>query len=173
MSTRGGRFTQQEVAYLQSTAAVDRATTSRITYSAAFKRESLRRYLNGESPVKLFREAGLPPELVGYKRIGRAFSRWKENKDAILSAEPEDDQPNSAYSSVDANARLVTELPQFDGALPNVPGEYSLRRFDVRDTLIVQQIRYFAQLENQIISLKAIIAAHDKGTGAAADDENA
>lgn len=92
MSTRGGRFTQQEVAYLQSTAAVDRATTSRITYSAAFKRESLRRYLNGESPVKLFREAGLPPELVGYKRIGRAFSRWKENKDAILSAEPEDDQ---------------------------------------------------------------------------------
>ena len=173
MSTRGGRFTQQEVAYLQSTAAVDRATTSRITYSAAFKRESLRRYLNGESPVKLFREAGLPPELVGYKRIGRAFSRWKENKDAILSAEPEDDQPNSAYSSVDANARLVTELPQFDGALPNVPGEYSLRRFDVRDTLIVQQIRYIAQLENQIISLKAIIAAHDKGTGASADDENA
>lgn len=32
---------------------------------------------------------------------------------------------------------------------------------------------YRSAVENQIISLKAIIAAHDKGTGAAADDENA
>ena len=36
------------------------------------------RYLAGESPTKIFREAGLPPELVGYKRIERSVARWKD-----------------------------------------------------------------------------------------------
>ena len=57
--------------------AVANVTRSRITYAEAFRRSCLRRYINGESPVKLFREAGLDPSLVGYKRIARCFARWK------------------------------------------------------------------------------------------------
>ena len=38
---------------------------ARIVYSPWFKRDCLKRYRAGESATRLFRAAGLPPELVG------------------------------------------------------------------------------------------------------------
>ncbi len=40
--------------------AVANVTEDRITYSDAFKQVCVIRYLAGESPTKIFREAGLP-----------------------------------------------------------------------------------------------------------------
>ena len=77
MATGGGAFSAEEMRYLMNLPAVANVTRSRITYAEAFRRSCLRRYINGESPVKLFREAGLDPSLVGYKRIARCFARWK------------------------------------------------------------------------------------------------
>ncbi|NEG55241.1 HTH domain-containing protein [Bifidobacterium platyrrhinorum] len=71
-------FTKEEVAYLYSLPAVSRVIDGRITYDKAFKRECVRQYLAGRSPSRIFREAGLDPELVGYKRIERCMARWKE-----------------------------------------------------------------------------------------------
>lgn len=79
MNTGGGAFSPEEVAYLRTLPAVAEATPNRITYAERFKCECLRRYLAGESPVELFREAGLDPALVGYKRIERSFARWRAN----------------------------------------------------------------------------------------------
>lgn len=50
----------------------------RITYTESFKHNCMRRYHAGESPVELFREAGLDPSLIGYKRIERCFARWRK-----------------------------------------------------------------------------------------------
>lgn len=71
-------FSRDEIAYLYSLPAVERVTHGRITYSEQFKRECMRQYAMGESPAKVFREAGLGSELVGYKRIERCIARWKK-----------------------------------------------------------------------------------------------
>lgn len=71
----GGVFSDEEIQLLRELPAVANVTRNRITYSDAFKQVCTIRYLAGESPTKIFREAGLPPELVGYKRIERSVAR--------------------------------------------------------------------------------------------------
>ncbi|MBT1173280.1 hypothetical protein JS528_07940 [Bifidobacterium sp. MA2] len=93
-------FTEQQVAYLESLPAVDHVTSTRITYAKDFRRRSLVRYLHGASPTALFREAGLDPKLVGYKRIERCFARWKEQAEADGTID--DDAPEEP---IDANER--------------------------------------------------------------------
>lgn len=73
----GGAFTDEEIQLLRGLSAVANVTRDRITYSDTFKQVCTIRYLAGESPTKIFREAGLPPDLVGYKRIERSVTRWK------------------------------------------------------------------------------------------------
>lgn len=73
----GGSFSSEEIQLLRGLAAVSNVTQDRITYSDTFKQVCTIRYLAGESPTKIFREAGLPPDLIGYKRIERSVARWK------------------------------------------------------------------------------------------------
>lgn len=75
-----GRFTQEEQVYLLSLSAVEAIADDRIiVYSLTFKKNCLKRYFAGDRPAQIFADAGLPKELVGYKRIERSFSRWKES----------------------------------------------------------------------------------------------
>lgn len=74
MCNGGGAFSPEEVEYLRSLPVVAEATSRRITYTESFKHNCMRRYHAGESPVELFREAGLDPSLIGYKRIERCFA---------------------------------------------------------------------------------------------------
>ena len=37
----------------------------------------MRRYAEGGSPAAIFREAGLDPKIIGYKRVERCIARWK------------------------------------------------------------------------------------------------
>lgn len=83
---RGREFTDDELDYLRGLPAVERVTPLRIVYTDDFKRACLSRYLMGDSPVRMFREAGLSPELVGYKRIERCFSRWRADAERILGS---------------------------------------------------------------------------------------
>lgn len=70
-------FTNDEITYLRSLRAVARVSNGRIRYTEAFKRECMRRYGAGESPAKIFRDAGLDSSLIGYKRIERCIARWR------------------------------------------------------------------------------------------------
>ena len=74
----GGAFSDEEIQLLRGLPAVSNVTRDRITYSDTFRQVCTIRYLAGESPTKIFREAGLPPELVGYKRIVRSVARCKD-----------------------------------------------------------------------------------------------
>ncbi|RSX53482.1 hypothetical protein D2E25_0805 [Bifidobacterium goeldii] len=71
-------FTERQRAYLESLPAVQSVGAKRIRYTEAFRDECLKRYCEGESPAELFREAGLDPKMLGYKRIERAFARWRQ-----------------------------------------------------------------------------------------------
>lgn len=88
-----------ELQMLRDLPAVANVSKDRITYSNAFKQVCVIRYLAGESPTKIFREAGLPPELIGYKRIERSVARWKS---AVLKS--------VSGSSDMSNGEIITEL---------------------------------------------------------------
>ena len=68
---------QHTVDYVSSLPAVESATNDRITYTDEFKHRIAAGYRNGQSPVAMFRAAGLGPELIGYKRIERCVARWR------------------------------------------------------------------------------------------------
>ncbi|MFZ2696843.1 MAG: hypothetical protein WAZ08_03320 [Bifidobacterium adolescentis] len=95
----GGSFSMDELQMLRDLPAVANVSKDRITYSNAFKQVCVIRYLAGESPTKIFREAGLPPELIGYKRIERSVARWKA---AVLKS--------VNGSSNMSNGEIITEL---------------------------------------------------------------
>ena len=95
----GGSFSTDELQMLRNLPAVANVSKDRITYSNAFKQVCVIRYLAGESPTKIFREAGLPPELIGYKRIERSVARWKA---AVLKS--------VNGSSNMSNGEIITEL---------------------------------------------------------------
>ena len=95
----GGVFSDEEIQLLRGLPAVANVTRNRITYSDAFKQVCTIRYLAGESPTKIFREAGLPPDLVGYKRIERSVARWKA---AVLKS------VNGSGNM--SNGEIITEL---------------------------------------------------------------
>lgn len=108
MSNGGGMFSPEEVAYLKTLPAVAEATARRITYSEAFKQSCMRRYHAGESPVKLFREAGLDPALIGYKRIERCFARWRKSSSDAMAGSQYDDRLDAASAHVLASMQTVT-----------------------------------------------------------------
>lgn len=89
----------EELQMLRDLPAVANVSKDRVTYSNAFKQVCVIRYLAGESPTKIFREAGLPPELIGYKRIERSVARWKA---AVLKS--------VNGSSNMSNGEIITEL---------------------------------------------------------------
>lgn len=89
----------EELQMLRDLPAVANVSKDRITYSNAFKQVCVIRYLAGESPTKIFREAGLPPELIGYKRIERSVARRKA---AVLKS--------VNGSSNMSNGEIITEL---------------------------------------------------------------
>lgn len=68
---------KRTVEYVRSLPAVANATSDRITYTEEFKHRVAAGRRRGESPVAMFREAGLGPEVIGYKRIERCVARWR------------------------------------------------------------------------------------------------
>ncbi len=72
-----GEFSAKELEYLRGLDAVESVEPSRITYSAAFKEEFVRRYRAGEKPKAIFESVGLYADLLGYKRIERACAHWR------------------------------------------------------------------------------------------------
>ncbi|PJM74343.1 hypothetical protein CS006_03295 [Bifidobacterium primatium] len=124
-------FLEEEIDYLNSLPAVRHATQARITYEDAFKLECLRRDRRGESPARIFREAGLGSELVGSKRIERCMSRWRSD-------------PN-----------LQTALERYDESTRVLAATGGT---DPRDILIREQATRIAALEIEVRRLRALLS---------------
>ena len=159
MSNGGGMFSPEEVAYLKTLPAVAEATARRITYSEAFKQSCMRRYHAGESPVKLFREAGLDPALIGYKRIERCFARWRKSSSDAMAGSRYDDRLDAASAHVLASMQTVTsdrspsqsQAPLRAITFPAASRDGSV---DVRDLMIYQQVRRIDELEQEVGTLR-------------------
>lgn len=134
-------FSGELVAYLRSLPAVAGASSTRIVYADWFRRDCVRRYRAGEHPVDLFREAGLDPKLIGYKRIERAFARWRaEARVPALPAGRPRKAPNDPAESAD----------DVISGTDSAGGGDAVIRSDPRDLLIEQQIHYIHYLEERL-----------------------
>lgn len=159
------RFTQSEIHYLKMLPAVRDVTSSRISYSDEFRESATRRYLAGESPVEIFREAGLDPRLIGYKRIERAFARWRGSATeiprrgrtdsfALFAATPSarldhsDRQRQSTAAGTSAEPSSSTASPAASSA-PFPESSEDSDSEDPRDRLIAKQALRIAELERQ------------------------
>lgn len=80
MTGKAKPFDKQTQRYLRTLPAVNAVTATRIYYTDEFRREVMRQYDAGGSPVAIFRENGLDPKIIGYKRIERAIARWKSDE---------------------------------------------------------------------------------------------
>ncbi len=81
-------FTPSEMNYFRKLKAVKKVTPKRLYYTEGFQRHAIEQYKAGETPSRIFLRAGLHPQLIGYKRIERAFHRW-------LQPDREDDMPEN------------------------------------------------------------------------------
>ena len=136
------------------------------------------RYHAGESPVELFREAGLDPSLIGYKRIERCFARWRKiacrmGTDRLVSVDGNGGVVPSASADVAPSAESAevarsavsqpvqptqTTETQSNATLPaprNAAEVPILSGGDVRDLLIAQQVRRIDELEREVAALRA------------------
>ena len=81
-------FDDDEIDYLRSLPAVNSVGRNRIRYTDQFREYCMQRYRAGDSPTGIFRDVGLDPSLIGYKRIERCIARWKMMEPADDDAEP-------------------------------------------------------------------------------------
>lgn len=122
MARSGGRFSDEEIRQLRKLPSVANVTHDRITYSDTFRHVCVIRYLAGESPTKIFREAGLPPELIGHKRIERCVARWKAA--AMKSAKASEDMDDRQVMArlVERYERALVMQQNLDRRLDRLAG---------------------------------------------------
>ncbi len=72
-------LSKEDIKKISKLPAVKKVTEAgRIYYREEFQEHFLEEYSAHGKPTRIFREAGLTPKLIGYKRIERATARWKE-----------------------------------------------------------------------------------------------
>ena len=70
-------FTDEQMRLLKRNDAISEVSRTRIYYREWFQMQAIMKNRLGMGPTRIFTEAGLPPSLVGYKRIERCMSRWR------------------------------------------------------------------------------------------------
>ena len=158
----GGAFSDEEIQLLRGLPAVANVTRDRITYSDTFKQVCTIRYLAGESPTKIFREAGLPPDLVGYKRIERSVARWKAAAIKSVSGSDHMDDSEIIAQLVERYKRALVTRRNLDNMASGVPdssvpvmseGAVGALDGDTAGIIIKQQARRIDELERANASL--------------------
>ena len=75
--TSGKKLDRETVDYLRTLPEiVRRLQGGRIYYTNSFRTQATARYAMGDRPVDIFRDNGIGPEVIGYKRIERCIARW-------------------------------------------------------------------------------------------------
>ena len=145
---RKGKFTAKERAYLLTLPAVESVTQGRIFYTEEFKADCMRRYHEGDSPARIFAEAGLYIDLIGYKRIERCVSRWRESERkgrlayiASIEAREQDLDSNSAESDTPADTAARGGASETVGEVePHLDAPASDTTLDEQDQQMLDEV---------------------------------
>lgn len=159
-------FTRKERAYLMSLPAVLSISGRRIYYAPEFRDDCLRRYEHGESPVAMFREAGLDPKLIGYKRIERCFARWRQaaGQPALSVAERRGaaaaaNNANTSEAGASTGEKSAVEGGAAGSQAPRSVSAKPIRRSrwnpeTEKDAIIRQQIVLIDMLQDELRELR-------------------
>lgn len=145
---RKGKFTAKERAYLLTLPAVESVTQGRIFYTEEFKADCMRRYHEGDSPMRIFAEAGLYSDLIGYKRIERCVSRWRESERkgrlayiASIEAREQDLDSNSTESDTPADTAARGGASETVGEVePHLDAPASETTLDEQDQQMLDEV---------------------------------
>lgn len=145
---RKGKFTAKERAYLLTLPAVESVTQGRIFYTEEFKADCMRRYHEGDSPMRIFAEAGLYSDLIGYKRIERCVSRWRESERkgrlayiASIEAREQDLDSNSTESDTPADTAARGGASETVGEVePHLDAPASDTTLDEQDQQMLDEV---------------------------------
>lgn len=145
---RKGKFTAKERAYLLTLPAVESVTQGRIFYTEEFKADCMRRYHEGDSPARIFAEAGLYSDLIGNKRIERCVSRWRESERkgrlayiASIEAREQDLDSNSAESDTPADTAARGGASETVGEVePHLDAPASETTLDEQDQQMLDEV---------------------------------
>ncbi len=74
-----GKLTPEEIRILRASPYVADVNERCVSYSNEFKKLFIDKYMRGQRPTEIFREAGFDVKILGSKRIERACARWKES----------------------------------------------------------------------------------------------
>lgn len=86
--TSGKKLDRETINYLRALPEiVRRVQGGRIYYTNFFRVQATARYAMGDRPVDIFRDNGIGPEVIGYKRIERCIARWRENPAELSSVD--------------------------------------------------------------------------------------
>lgn len=81
------KLSQEVLISLKGNRWVERITDSQIIYTYKFKMEAVEEYLRGNSPEEIFKEAGIPVELLKKDYARHCLKRWvKQYKEHGLEA---------------------------------------------------------------------------------------
>lgn len=180
-----GTFTDDEREYLMSLPAVKSVVQGRIFYSDDFRHECMRRYWRGESPTKIFAEAGMPVSLMGYKRIERCIARWKADHPwHKYGSEPVREQCEQESGSGEVSHRVWTESCGYVNVDVDSSRTLRLRHqrrserrndrvavpadaflgLEYQASLIVEYEARLRELERRIIELESCVRVSHAGT---------
>lgn len=140
-------FTTEQIEYLESLPAVASVSGGRIHYAEQFRDECMRRYEAGESPVRIFRQAGLDPVLVGYKRIERCFARWRDGMRG---------EADHKHMQFDGDGVASREKLARNADAP-VANSFTAVSGNVLQLVVEQQAHYIQRLETEIARLQATV----------------
>lgn len=145
------RFSEWQVRYLQSLPAVESVSADRIVYSERFKRECMRRYMAGESPKRIFFEAGLPPALIGYKRVERSIARWRRSHEREMDRLEEQGAVWTQYGGEGGRTRNARYATKHTG---RGVGDVRGRDDSLNAMLIEELIRQNNRLQSELDDLR-------------------
>ncbi|PJM73272.1 transposase [Bifidobacterium primatium] len=125
----------------------------RIAYSEAFKVQCMTRYAAGDSPVQIFRDAGLDSSLIGYKRIERCIARWRKTVLPKINGEPVPEKPQVPRVDV-----LKQKIAESSG----IAAEHIDESNALREMLLESQLRRIEELERELKDVRAMLLREQK-----------
>nr|WP_239512285.1 hypothetical protein [Bifidobacterium sp. SMB2] len=133
--------------------AVTDVVDKRIAYSEAFKVQCMTRYAAGDSPVQIFRDAGLDSSLIGYKRIERCIARWRKTVLPKINGEPVPEKPQ--VPRVDVLRQKIAEAS-------GIAAEHIDESNALREMLLESQLRRIEDLEKELKDVRTMLLREQK-----------
>ncbi|AJQ26241.1 HTH-like domain containing protein [Pelosinus fermentans JBW45] len=150
-------FSEKDSLKLKKNIYVLKVSEKAITYTDEFKELFINEYLTGKFPVQIFEEAGFDIDLIGYKRIDCASSRWRAayEKNGVLGLQ--DTRKTSSGRSLNRELTSKEMIEKQEAKIKLLEAQVELlKKLDVRERMLIikkKKIRSvdIFQLINEIV----------------------